>query len=56
MARFDDQLKQVLEIRLSRAPLFTAITLVTLAVGPVYLITDVTHLPLPLSAVAYLAC
>jgi predicted permease len=32
MARFDDQLKQVLR-RLSRAPLFTAITLVTLAVG-----------------------
>ncbi len=32
MARFDDQLKQVLR-RLSRAPLFTAITLITLAVG-----------------------
>jgi hypothetical protein len=32
MARFDDQLKQVLR-RLSRAPLFTVITLVTLAVG-----------------------
>ncbi|MEA2539804.1 MAG: putative transport system permease protein [Acidobacteriaceae bacterium] len=32
MASFDDQLKQVLR-RLSRAPLFTAITLVTLAVG-----------------------
>jgi predicted permease len=32
MARFDDQLRQVLR-RLSRAPLFTAITLITLAVG-----------------------
>jgi predicted permease len=32
MARFNDELKQVLR-RLSRAPLFTAITLVTLAVG-----------------------
>jgi predicted permease len=32
MASFDDQLKQVLR-RLSRAPLFTAITLITLAVG-----------------------
>ncbi len=32
MARFDDQLKQVLR-RLSRAPLFTLITLITLAVG-----------------------
>src|ERR1700720_4754497 len=32
MARFDDQLKQVLR-RLSRAPLFTAITLITLAIG-----------------------
>jgi predicted permease len=32
MARFDDQLKQVLR-RLTRAPLFTAITLITLAVG-----------------------
>src|SRR6202047_453073 len=32
MPRFDDHLKQVLR-RLSRAPLFTAITLITLAVG-----------------------
>jgi predicted permease len=32
MASFDDQLKQVLR-RLSRAPLFTAITLITLAIG-----------------------
>ena len=32
MAMFNDQLKQVLR-RLSRAPLFTAITLITLAVG-----------------------
>src|SRR5271167_2328464 len=32
MARFDDQLKQVLR-RLSRAPLFTTVTLLTLAVG-----------------------
>ncbi|MGB8538330.1 MAG: ABC transporter permease [Acidobacteriaceae bacterium] len=32
MASFNDQLKQVLR-RLSRAPLFTAITLITLAVG-----------------------
>ena len=32
MSRFDDQLKQVLR-RLGRAPLFTAITLITLAVG-----------------------
>src|SRR5271167_1640531 len=32
MARFDDQLKQVLR-RLSRAPLFSAITLITLAIG-----------------------
>ncbi len=32
MAPFTDQLKQVLR-RLARAPLFTAITLITLAVG-----------------------
>src|SRR5580658_7908495 len=32
MSRFNDQLKQVLR-RLGRAPLFTAVTLITLAVG-----------------------
>ena len=32
MAMFNDQLRQVLR-RLSRAPLFTAITLITLAIG-----------------------
>ena len=32
MAQFDDQFRQVFR-RLARAPLFTAITLITLAVG-----------------------